>query len=278
MIANIDVDPLCYSVGSFTNNHPFLKESDGTPIQMPCTAEAIGGLVEDALANIQRGAECDSSVLFLSTGVSTNFRDKVAVSYPYKGRRLDNSTGTSSRPYHHQTVVSYLSSLHNTQIANNREADDDLADAQTEDTVLCTIDKDLDMVAGKHYNWKKPDKGIYTVTAKEGYRFFMYQLLVGDWSVDSILGCAKLVDKLYGPKAAKAGQAYRKREGIGPKEAETILSLGSSEGEWLALVKDQYHAMFGTEWEQKLDEMGQLLYMGGSEDNLWTYKGASHED
>lgn len=265
MKALIDCDPLCYSVGSFTNPHPFLKDGDGKQLEMPVRKEEIEGLVDDYLDRIIKDSGSTEAILCLSSSVSTNFRDKVATTYPYKGRR-DGST----RPYHHQTVVDHISSKLNVKIADNREADDDLADLCREDpqgTIICTIDKDLDGVEGLHYNWKS-DR-LYEVSEQEAMHFFYKQLLTGDWSTDCILGCAKLVDSVYGPKAKKAGQQYTKRVGVGPKRADEILSVCTTEKEYKEAVCYAYMQELGDKWLDQLNEMGRLLYMGGSEDKLW---------
>jgi|TARA_B110000908_G_C10261661_1_gene459710 hypothetical protein len=270
VVAHIDVDPLCYSIGNLTNEHPFVKDAEGNPEKMPVSAEAVHTKVDEHLEQIQEEAGCSSSVLFLSTGgVSTNFRTDLAVTYPYKGRRV------GVKPYHHRTVVEYFKSLPNCRIADNREADDDLADAQTLTSVLCTIDKDLNCVVGNHYNYKSKQK--YTTTMGESFHFLMNQLLIGDWSTDAILGCAVLEDGVYGPKAKKAGQPYSKRSGVGPKEAENILLGCDNREQKLDAVKNQYKKLFGDGWEDKIDEMLNLLHMGGSANNLQTHKSIIHE-
>lgn len=275
VIAAIDADPLCYSIGAFTNDHPFVKDADGKPIQMPVSTDVIAGFVDECLEGVIKTVKADEAIFCLSSSVSTNFRDQVAVTYPYKGKREG-----STRPFHHKTVVDYLLSLPEVKVANNREADDDLADialANPDEVVVCTIDKDLDGIHDpsiqddlSFYNWKRGTQ--YTLTYEQRYRFFCYQLLVGDWSTDCILGCAILADKIYGPKAQKAGQAYQKREGIGPQKAEGILDAVTLPY-WMDQVRLAYQQQFGDAWEAKLNEMGQLLFMGGSEDKLWKHEG-----
>lgn len=265
MKALIDADVLCYSIGSCEDDHPVLKDAKGDPVKLPISSERIRDLVDEKVKQIAEEAGCSSYTCFLSG--SYNFRVDVATTYPYKGRRQGQE-----KPYHHATVYNHIKRYDTTVVCEKREADDGLADAQTHTTVICTIDKDLDMVEGLHYNWNK--EAVYSVSFEEGYYWFCKQLLTGDWSTDSILGCARLVDKVYGPKAAKAGQQYQAREGIGPKKADTLLSAASSPIGWLEIVADQYKKMFGEEWEDKINEMGALLWMGGSPDNLWTYNKA----
>ena len=261
MKALIDGDILLYSIGSFTNPHPFLKDKDGEPVMMPCSTEAIHGFVEEHLTKIVEGAECDEKVVFVSG--PTNFRNDVAVTHPYKFKRKD-----LDKPYHYQTVKDYLLGQEYTFVTDGNEADDAMASAQTLNTVICTIDKDLDMVPGNHYNWRKELN--YSVSYDEAVKWFMLQLLTGDWSTDSIIGCGHVETKVYGAKAKKAGQTYETRVGIGPKEAENML-MGVDKAHLLGTVAEAYLQEFGSDWLMKINEMGQLLAMGETADNLWDY-------
>lgn len=66
------------------------------------------------------------------------------------------------------------------------EGDDALGILQDEDTVICTIDKDLRCIPGRHYNF---DKGLkYEVGHQEAHEFFLTQALAGD-PTDGIPGC-----------------------------------------------------------------------------------------
>ena len=263
MRALIDGDILLYAIGSFTNPHPFLKDKDGEPVLMPCSTEAIHGFVDEHLDKIQEGAECDTREVFVSG--KDNFRNEVAVTHPYKFKRKD-----AEKPYHYQTVKDYLINELGATVTEGNEADDALALAQTNATCICTVDKDLDMVPGWHYNWRKDIK--YHVNYDEGVHWFLTQLLTGDWATDSIIGCGHVETKTYGAKAKKAGQQYDTRVGIGPKEAENML-MGSPLGNlsMLEIVANAYEQEFGTEWKTKLNEMANLLGMGLSRDNLWSY-------
>lgn len=73
------------------------------------------------------------------------------------------------------------------------------------DTIIATVDKDLDMIPGMHYSWPIVRKGavvregkIYEVSEVEGIRSFYRSLLVGD-RTDNIFG----VDGIGKVKAAK---------------------------------------------------------------------------
>lgn len=69
------------------------------------------------------------------------------------------------------------------------EADDLMSIHQTKDTIICTIDKDLDQVPGFHYNWNK--KELYEIDEIHGKHFFWTQVLMGD-STDGYKGCPQV--------------------------------------------------------------------------------------
>ena len=56
---------------------------------------------------------------------------------------------------------------------------------QHPDTVICTVDKDLDQIPGKHFNFITNEH--YEVTPEQGLQFFYKQILMGD-STDDIPG------------------------------------------------------------------------------------------
>lgn len=103
--------------------------------------------------------------------------------YPeYKGNR------TAPKPKHHGAIREYLVSYWNAKVSDGCEADDLMGVEQMtepEGSVICTIDKDLLMIPGNHYNFVK--KEFYTVNHIGGLRHFYWQLIMGD-KTDNILG------------------------------------------------------------------------------------------
>ena len=261
LTALIDGDILTYAVGSFTNPHPFLKDKEGKPLQMPCTTEAIKGFALDEVNRITDKAACKQYKLFISG--PNNFRNDIAKTHPYKFKRAD-----LDKPYHYQTVKDFYVNELGAIVTDGIEADDALAIAQTSETVICSVDKDLLMVPGMHYNWRREE--FRTIDYQQGVANFLYQLLVGDWATDSIIGCGHVEEKVYGPKAAKAGQRYLTRVGIGPKGAYNILE-NTDPNDWLGLVVAAYQQEFGDNWKVMLNEMANLLCMGLDANNLWDY-------
>lgn len=148
-----------------------------------------------------------------------NFREEVAVTKPYKGNRDD-----LHKPLHYQEIRDYLINVWQAEVVEGMEADDMMGIVQTHnmehvdeyDTIICTLDKDLRMIYGRHYNWRtKMTEFIDESTAN--YNFYK-QLLMGD-PTDNIQGVPK----------------------IGEKTAEKILAGCTDEKEMLDAVLDAYY-------------------------------------
>lgn len=118
-----------------------------------------------------------------------NFRK--VINPEYKANRKDKEP-----PHYLQDCREYLINEWNAVVSNGIEADDLLGIEQTDETVVCSLDKDLLMIPGVHFNWNKLE---YThVDQVIGLRTFYKQMLIGDRS-DNIFG----VDKIGPVKAAK---------------------------------------------------------------------------
>jgi DNA polymerase-1 len=134
------------------------------------------------------------------------------------------------------------------------EADDLLGVEQTLyasqgiESVILSIDKDLDQIPGWHYSPEIVHKGVvvkqarrYVVSPNEALRFFYYQLLVGD-STDGIKGAP----------------------GIGKVKAEKILGEGYKTGrEYYESVIDYFSC------EEELDMNAQVLYIWRQMNDNW---------
>ena len=121
-----------------------------------------------------------------------NFRRELTETY--KANRPDD------RPKHWQGIREFLITNHKAIVCDGFEADDQLGVDQDKthgSTVICSIDKDLLQIPGKHYNFVK--KVFQEITHDEGLKRLYIQSLVGDRS-DNIAGIAGI-----GPvKAEKA--------------------------------------------------------------------------
>lgn len=104
-------------------------------------------------------------------GGQDNYRYEL---YPeYKANRL-----TTPKPPYLEDCREYLISKWNAKIVNSMETDDMLGIRQTESTIICSLDKDLLMIPGRHYNWVK--QVFTTVSEEEGMQRFYKQIITGD--------------------------------------------------------------------------------------------------
>lgn len=215
MKALIDGDIVVYrGAASAENDDPWIAQSRADQ------------MIQDILADT--GAT-SYSVFLTGTG---NFRREIAPSY--KANRPDN------RPAHWQAVREFLVTQHKAQICNGYEADDEMGIQQDKiggTTVICSIDKDLLQIPGKHYNFVK--KVFQEVTPDEGLKFLYLQSLIGDRS-DNIVGVP----------------------GIGPVKANQALAELLPE-EWY----DKCRAMYSDDERYHLNM--QLLYIWQKPNDKW---------
>lgn len=203
--------------------------------------------VEEMIDKTLAETGADEFSIFLSG--DNNFRYEI---YPeYKANR------TQPKPQYLREVKDYLIQKYKAEVSDGCEADDLLGIAQcaNENTIICSIDKDLRMIPGMHYSfeirgritrgprtgeeWIKPME-ICNVKPIEGLRAFYYQLLVGD-STDNIKGAP----------------------GIGPVKAAAILEGLSTEKELLEAVRDHYSS------DEEMLMNGQCLWIFRKENDRW---------
>lgn len=186
----------------------------------------------------------------LKRDFSPNFRIAAAVTKPYKGNRK------SEKPLHFDNIRAFMLSRYDTIVADGCEADDMLAMAQTDKTVICSTDKDLRQIPGRHYSWsvgQRPSIPMYTVDSlgelkliegktkklwMTGMKCFYAQLLMGD-VVDNIQGIP----------------------GVGPVGAYNLLNEATSELELYRLVRARYMEEWPEDGIQKLKEHAALIWI-----------------
>lgn len=166
-----------------------------------------------------------------------NFRYGV---YPeYKANRI-----TAKRPKWEKEVKQFLTDVWGAQWSDGCEADDMLGVRAMElgnQATIVTIDKDLDMIPGDHYNFIKKEK--YFVTDEEAIRFFYYQCLIGD-TADGIKGVP----------------------GIGPKKAQNILDPCSTEEEYYWAVRNKFSCY------EEFAMTAKVLWIWREPDGVWKDK------
>lgn len=202
----------------------------------------------DAIHNILNAFQTKDFEIYLSDGTVNTFRFKIWDQY--KANRIN-----AVKPKHYEFIKLLLIKKWGAIITPEQEADDALGINQTENTVICTIDKDLDQIAGHHFNFVQ--NKYYLVEEFEADRWFYMQLLMGDKTEN--------VDGIYG---------------IGPIKASKILAPCGSEEEMYTETLQAYRTwlktanpLWGEEQEQNLHSLvlrnGQLLRIRRKADEIW---------
>jgi 5'-3' exonuclease len=133
---------------------------------------------EELIRRILQETDSDTYKVFL-TG-SDNYRYQY--NPQYKANRKD-----VPRPAHLQAVREYLCTEWGASVEDGQEADDAMGIYQmaNKDTIICSIDKDLLMIPGEHYDFVKSiRRDVYNIPAM---RHFYWQLIMGD-RTDNIFG------------------------------------------------------------------------------------------
>lgn len=206
-----------------------------------CTPSKCLEITEKFVHQIAQNSEANDLRVFLSD--ENNFRQTVATTAKYKGNR----EGGWGRPPYYQLVRDFLLSEFNAVIEPDHEADDLLGIHQDKinyGSVICSIDKDLLMIPGHHYNWRHNEHTF--VEPYDGMRTFWKQMLTGD-NVDNIIGI----------------------RGIGPVKADELLPHGLTEDEMRCAVGLEYAKAFDDP-EYRMVENGQLLWIKQDMDDVWT--------
>lgn len=186
-----------------------------------------------------------------------NYRLQLATICSYKKSRK-----SLKKPYHYQSIKEFLIKNHNTIVTQGIEADDALGIAQDPEgsTVICSIDKDLRITPGRHYNLtsKKMDVvdefGEIQLVAKErtkkltggGKKFHYAQMLMGD-TTDDIPGIP----------------------GMGDVKVYNALNDCKTELECYKVVKERYMDHYGTHYLPLMVQVARLLWVQQKEGDIW---------
>jgi len=190
-IALVDADIVAY-------RNAAASENDGLEIALV--------RVDRMMQNILDATKAGSYKSFLSG--DTNFRNEINPEYKANRRNI-------VRPQYLNDCKEYLVTEWHSRVTDGYEADDALGFNQTDESIICTIDKDLMMVPGKHYNFIKEE--FTDVSELDGLKAFYRQCLIGDTS-DNIIGVS----------------------GIGPVKAAKIINSLETEEEMFATVSNLY--------------------------------------
>lgn len=152
---------------------------------------------------ILHSTQADGYTLYL-TG-SGNFRYKI--NPEYKAHRKDKP-----KPKWLQQCREALVATWQAKVTEGIEADDALGINQNESTIICSLDKDLLMIPGRHFNWVKEE--ITEVTPFSGLRHFWKQTIIGD-TADNIQGVrglgVKKAERIIDPIEADSTEELDKK-------------------------------------------------------------------
>lgn len=230
----IDADTPCYASS-------IVHEND--PLEIACME--VDQMINKTIVDTQA---TEWNIYLTGPG---NFRYTI---YPeYKANRIKMPT-----PKHLKEVKAHVLRSWGAILATGCEADDLLGIEQKThtDTCICSIDKDLNQIDGKHYHPGITRNGkwlvephFYDVSPEEALRFFYYQLLIGD-STDNIKGAV----------------------GIGPKKAEKILEGLKTPWDYYNIVKDYFSC------EEELLMNARVLYIHQKPNDLWSPPAKENEN
>lgn len=251
----IDSDSIIYRAGYANEErfyHVFSKDNMALPIasvkykneansitngsdNFVVEKEVVVGPLENALANAKRiieyiktSCKSENATLFLTDSGET-LKHKLAVTVKYKGNR-----DPLAKPKQYKEIREYIEKNYSSICVKGFEADDVIYSYATklkQEFIIVSIDKDLQLIPGQHFNFVT---GVVTfITQKEAEVNFFRLMLTGD-AADNIKG----IDK------------------VGPVTANRILG-DSTDLE--ATVKEQYKKAFGEIWEARYNENYALI-------------------
>ena len=247
MLGIVDYDILCYRF-AFAN-----EDTDQEEVVLEDVDNFINFLQMRLMLSDYKG--------YLTGG--NQYRQELATIQPYKGNR------EQEKPYWHQAIKEYLIDSHAGVVVEGIEADDAMGiESQlVEDSIICTIDKDLKMIPAMHYRWEHrgTPEMLFEVLPEEGDAFFYEQILTGD-SGDHVPG----LFKCSGTKAsAKLKTKLREAE----NKDECLLEIWYK-AHMDALVDIGVDLLDESAIRQRcideINEIGSLLWIQREKDVIWS--------
>ena len=259
MIALMDADSALYRAGCANETRRYVVHLDGECIDMfqykkdaDACAEEYGAEIEltkkagpigITLHNLRNVMKNFFNVKHTSyemyIGGKGNFRDDIFPEYK-------DGRDPMLKPIHLEEMKKHLEGQYGAVRVDGEEVDDKVSYRQMQcieqgiDSVIVTIDKDLNNTQGWHYNWIKGD--MYFITPEQADLNFARQCLMGD-STDGIPGIVGLGEKT----ALKILPEYRE--------------------DWLDVVKEEYLTR-GHDMDY-LTQQGRCLWMRRKPNELW---------
>jgi 5'-3' exonuclease len=250
-LALIDGDVLAYTacksrwekkVQVIDNTNFIRLDTDGKRIPLDFTIEEDRQYMEESWENFKKDLNSLLTSLFttdylMAVKGDDNFRNLLYPEYKLN-RHADPNKQNMFVPTIRQLAIHEGLAVG----SDGCEADDLLriwaeeARAIGQDYVICSVDKDLKCIPGKHWNIKKRE--LEEISELEAIRFYYTQLLKGD-PTDNIPGVPRIGDV----KAAK------------------LLADVHTEDEFQEIVVDEYIKAYGDNWESYLLSNGKMIHL-----------------
>ncbi len=187
-----------------------------TPKPLPMALGATRDFLKRVIEEVTHHYNQEFYPVLYLTGKG-NFRETVSTRKGYKESRIGKD-----KPVHYQAIRDYLVDIHGAVVVDGIEADDavSIAAQAVPDSVVATIDKDLDQTVGRHYNYQKHVH--YEIDDYEAMIFFYDQCISGD-STDDIPGAYLIGEKKAKEIIQQATEKYFNGEYLEPWTIEQRL-------------------------------------------------------
>ncbi len=238
MYLRLDADTIVYGAAFAAQ-----KSVDGVITEVEPEWKAISNAKSTVHRILQKLQPMDYKLYFTASGDTTNYRFHYGRNYGYKYLGYKAHRAFVPKPVHYTAVRTYLMENYPADLAIGEEADDRMSITHLTEgvpSIISSLDKDLNMIPGEHYNYKKDQR--YIITEEEGIRNFYKQLLEGD-RADNIPGI----------------------KGLGPVKADKLLRHLVTERDMFETVRDIYKD------DERLFNIGICLWMRRYHGQMWRF-------
>ncbi len=195
--------------------------------------EAVYRNLDGLMEQIMSATSCQTPIVYL-TGRG-NFRRMITPSY--KANR-----DPTMRPRFEVEAREYLTRRYRAYTIPGIEADDSIGLEMDEESVCVSLDKDLDMLAGNHYNWVRDE--FYAITPEQAHTNLYCQMLMGD-TADNVFGVPgigpvkahKLLDAMNETAQREVVRAFYRDHGLDFDMNYYLLKILESEEELHAALE-----------------------------------------
>lgn len=263
-LAIIDGDVLCYQACSnrwektkrtVGTNQIIQLDEAGKRMPVEWTKEEDREYLEDSWGKLQTDLQVLLETVFCSDYLMAvkgpnNYRNLMYPEYKLN-RHADPTKQNAFVPILRKLCVHSDLAIE----SEGREADDLMriwakeAAAAGDDYIICSIDKDLKCIPGKHYLMHKDKKHTIIVSPEEALRHYYEQMLKGD-PTDNIPGVPK----------------------VGDIKATKLLAPYSTELEFQSQVIEQYLIAYGEEhWKDYLLSNAKMIHLQTNSNDYFSF-------